>query len=266
MQKLRTLYGNWALVAGAAEGLGAAFSTALAAHGFNLILVDNNTAAMHTLALKIKEQHRVETRQLPVNLSAPDAADLCLTEAAASGCRLLIHVAAFSKVAKFTSLRREELNLFIDVNARSLLLLVHGFSNALIARKERGGILLISSLAGLIGPQFVATYAATKAFSIQLTQALHHELKPHGIDLTVCMSGMVATPTLLKSHPNIATKSSRLTDPSKVVSCAFSNLGRRSHCIPGWQNRLQFFLLQRIFPHRLSSWFVNRAMEQMYRL
>lgn len=266
MEKLRGPYGNWALVAGAAEGLGAAFTTILAAQGFNLILIDNQAPALQSMAETVTRQYPVEVRQLLVDLSSPDAADRCLAEVTATGCRLLIHVAAYSKVSRFIDLGSADLERFVDVNIRSLLNLVHGFSKALIARNEPGGMVLVSSLAGLVGPQFVATYAATKAFSIRLTQALTQELKPHGIDLTVCMSGMVATPTLLKSNPNLDNGGSRLANPATVVNQALSNLGKRSHCIPGWQNRMQFFLLQRIFPHRLSSWFVNRAMNQMYRL
>ena len=43
-------YGDWALVAGAAEGIGAAFTTALAGCGMNLILVDNKQDSMDRLA------------------------------------------------------------------------------------------------------------------------------------------------------------------------------------------------------------------------
>lgn len=264
MGTLRNRYGNWALVAGAAEGIGEAYTMTLAMNGFNIILVDNKGPAMESLANKVKEKYQVTTRQLLLDLSYPDAADRCIAEAEATGCRLIVSVAAYSHVARFTSLSRKELDLFIDVNTRSLLHLVHGFSNSLISRNETGGILLVSSLAGLIGPQFVATYAATKAFSIRLAEALSSELKSSGIDITVCMSGMAATPTFLASNPSFEKMKPGMLPPMEIAAYSLSKLGKRSRCIPGWKNRMQYFILQQIFPRKLSTWFVNNAMKKMY--
>jgi short-subunit dehydrogenase len=266
MKSLRERYGNWALVAGAAEGIGEAFTVSLAMQGFNIILADNKGTAMESLAHTVRVNYKVATRQLLLDLSHQDAPDRCLAEANASGCRLMVYVAAYSHVARFTSLSRNELDLFIDINTKSLLHLVHGFSNVLISRKERGGILLVSSLAGLIGPQFVATYAATKAFSIRLTEALSYELKPSGIDITVCMAGMAATPTFLGSNPSFEKIKPGMLPPMEIAAYSLSKLGKRSRCIPGWKNRMQYFLLQQILPRRLATWLVNDAMKKMYKL
>jgi hypothetical protein len=257
-------YGNWALVAGAAEGIGEGFCTVLAASGFNIILVDHNAVAMNNLSIKINQEHHVETRMLNLNLAAPDAAAQCMAVVAATNCRLMVYVAAWSRVCRFTELDPAELDGFLAVNTRTLLHLVHGFSNRLTAAQQTGGILLVSSLAGLIGPKFVATYAATKSFGIRLTEALHDELKEHGIDITVCCAGTVSTPTYWKSKPSFEKMKPPVMQPVDVAQYAIKKLGKKIICIPGLTNRLQYFFLMNLIPRHLARRMVNDAMKKMY--
>ena len=257
-------YGNWALVAGAAEGIGEGFSMVLAASGFNLILVDQHAEEMHELAVKIERDFHVKTLELHVDLSGNDAAEQCVNFMVSIDCRLLIYVAAFSRVCRFTELSLPDLDRFLTVNTRTLLHMVHGFSNRLISAGKTGGIILVSSLAGLIGPQYVATYAATKAFSIRLTEALHEELIAHGIDISVCCAGTVSTPTYWKSKPSFEKMKPPVMQPDEVATYALSKLGIKTICIPGRINRFQYFFLMNMLPRRVASRLVNNAMKKMY--
>jgi hypothetical protein len=264
MASLAERYGNWVLVAGAAEGLGEGFCTVLAAAGFNIIMADLNAGAMHNLAGRIAGEYRVETMELHLDLAAPDAAGQCMKAVSAAGCRLMVYVAGWSRVCRFTKLDSSELDGFLSVNTRTLLHLVHGFSNRLISSGTTGGILLVSSLAGLIGPQYVATYAATKSFSIRLAEALHDEMKVHGIDIGVCCAGTVSTPTYWKSKPSFDQMKPMVMEPGEVAVYALDRLGKTITCIPGLTNRLQYFLLMNLMPRRLARRLVNNAMKKMY--
>jgi short-subunit dehydrogenase len=257
-------YGNWALVAGAAEGLGEGFCTVLAASGFNIILVDRNKTAMHELALRIEKEFQVESSEIHLDLGLPDAAAQCMKAVKLSDCRLMVYVAAWSRVFRFTGLEPSELDGFLSVNTRTLLHLVHGFSNRLISADKTGGIIMVSSLAGLIGPQFVATYAATKSFGIRLTESLHEELKDSGIDISVCCAGTVSTPTYWKSKPSFDKMKPPVMQPEEVARYAISKLGRKIICIPGFMNRLQYFFLLNFLPRRYARRLVNNAMKKMY--
>jgi short-subunit dehydrogenase len=181
-----------------------------------------------------------------------------------TGCRLLVYVAGWSRVARFTALDPAELDGFLAVNTRTLLHLVHGFTKRLTASGEKGGIILVSSLAGLIGPQYVATYAATKAFSIRLAEALHGELKPHGIDVMACIAGTVSTPTYWLSKPSFEKMKPQVMAPADVAAYALAKLGKRITCIPGFTNRWQYFLLMNLVPLRMARRLVNSAMKKMY--
>ncbi len=257
-------YGNWALVAGAAEGLGEGFCTILAKRGFNIILVDRNLEAMHEFANKIIRDYHVQTMELHLDLAAPEAADQCLKTIVTADCRLMVYVAAWSRVCRFTELADHELDGFLSVNTRTLLHLVHGFSTRLISTGKTGGIILVSSLAGLIGPQYVATYAATKSFSIRLTEALHNELRDHGIEISVCCAGTVSTPTYWKSKPSFDQMKPPVMQPEEVADYAITKLGHKIISIPGLTNRLQYFFLMKMIPRRLANRLVNNAMKKMY--
>ena len=264
MKKVNGYYGTWALVAGAAEGIGEGFCNVLAENGFNIILVDINTGAMHELASKIRREHHVETMELPIDLASAEAAMDCMKAVTSTDCRLMVYVAAYSRVCRFNTLDPTELDRFLTINTRTLLHLVHGFSNRLIAASKTGGILLVSSLAGLIGPSHVATYAATKAFSIRLTEALYQELKDQDIDITVCCMGTVSTPTYWKSKPSFEKMKPPVMQPAEVARYAISRLGVKPICIPGITNRLQYLFLMNVIPRRLASRLVNNAMNKMY--
>jgi len=257
-------YGNWALVAGAAEGIGEGFCKVLAANGFNLILVDVNAGAMHDLASKIAHDYGVRLLELPLDLADPDAPRQCMTAITANDCRLMVYVAAYSRVCRFTELEPADLDGFLAVNTHTPLHLVHGFSNRLMKAGKTGGIILVSSLAGLIGPQYVATYAATKSFAIRLTEALHGELGEHGIDICACCAGTVSTPTYWKSKPNFDKMKPPVMQPVDIAIYSLRKLGTKTICIPGMTNRLQYFFLMNIIPRRLARRLVNNAMKKMY--
>ena len=56
-----------------------------------------------------------------------------------------------------------------------------------------GKILLVASLLAYQGVQNFAVYAAAKAYVLRLAEALHRELKPHGITVTALCPGMSDT-------------------------------------------------------------------------
>lgn len=262
--RFRERYGEWALVAGAAEGLGEAFSQALARMGMNLILADNNTDKLNGTALRISRAMNVQVRQVPLDLSFPEAPASILESMKEPDCRLLVYVAAYSSVKPFLSSSKEELDRYLSVNNRTPLHLVHGFAQKVRATGRSGGIILISSLAGLLGPPLVTPYAATKGFLIRLAESLYTEWKPLEIDVLACCAGLTHTPTYLANTPERTRNKSRAMNPSAVAGYAIRQIGKKAVCIPGWKNRLNFRLLLRLLPHALSLKIMGKTMNRMY--
>ena len=257
-------YGSWAIVAGAAEGLGASFTRALAAKGLNILLVDINNESIGLLAERIQREFKVSALCLNLDLGATDAAERIMDAIGPLDCRLLVYNAAYSRVAPFLSQPVASMDQYVDVNCRTMIKLVHRFSDHLIQQKKTGGILIMSSLAGLIGSRLVAPYSATKAFAALLAESLSHEFSPFHIDVLACMAGATATPAFLRSGPKLGILGPGVEDPDFVVSKALSHLGRRVVYIPGIANRMSYCFLSRILPRATASNLVNKAIGRMY--
>lgn len=257
-------YGQWGLVAGAAEGIGAAFCKELARKGMSLIMVDTNAAGMESLAKQLEETWHIRINRLVLDLASVDAPEQCMKAVIEHDCRLLVYNAAYSRVKPFLSAGPGELDLYIDVNTRTPLKLVFSFAQELKSKKQSGGILLMSSLAGLWGTRLVAAYSGTKAFNLQLAEALSHELKPYRIDVSACCAGATATPGYLGTNPAYGFIRPSVMNPGRVASISLKKLGKRVLIIPGFSNRMTYFLLTRILPRRMSAALVNRTMGRTY--
>lgn len=257
-------YGPWAIVIGSAEGLGEAYSVSLAKRKVNLIMVDNQLNPMETLAHKLQKENGIDTIQLHLDLKNKNTAAEITKAIDKLDVGLLVYNAAYSHIKPFIVHTAEELDNFIEINTRTQIQLVHAFSKLLIAKKRGGGILMMSSLAGLIGMQLVAPYAATKAFAWNLAEALHHELKPYEIDVMACVAGATATPAYLKTDPKYGWPKPSVMKPLAVAEAALKNIGRKTLFIPGLSNRMNYFILTRLMPRRMAASVANKTMGKMY--
>jgi len=257
-------HGTWALIVGSAEGLGEAYCIALAKRNINLIMVDNQQKPLSNLSKQIENELGIKTIQLNLDLSDPDAVKKMMNKIEQVDCRLLIYNAAFSVIKPFINHTEKELNNFIDINTKTQLKLVHQFSNLLIQKKQAGAILLMSSLAGLIGMQLVSTYAATKAFTWNLAEALHYELKSKNIDVMACIAGATATPAYLKTKPTYGFIKPLVMKPKAVAEITLKNLGKKALFIPGFSNRMNYFILTRLLPRKLAASIANKTMLTMF--
>jgi short-subunit dehydrogenase len=257
-------FGQWGMVAGAAEGIGAAFCEELARKGMNVIMADVNEKGMESLSVKLERDFQIETCRLNIDLAEKNAPERCMEMIKETGCRLLIYNAAYSRVKPFLSAGLEELELYINVNTRTPLRLVHLFATELKMAEKNGGILLMSSLAGLWGTQLVATYSGTKGFNLLLAEALSHEFKPLKIEVSACCAGATATPGYLGTNPKSGYGSPPVMDPARVALIALKNLGKKTVILPGAANKVSYFLLTRILPRSVSAALVNRTMRNTY--
>lgn len=264
MNDVKSRYGEWVLIAGAAEGLGESYSKKLASEGMNLLMVDHQVDSVNLLADKLAREYGVRTVPIIMDLAKNQSSELIMEHIERNACRLLIYNAAYSRIKAFTSSEPQELDNYINVNCRTPIHLVHAFVKYLQQQKDQGGILLMSSLAGLIGMQFVAPYAASKAFAWNLAEALHHELKEDPIDVMACVAGATSTPAYLETEPNYGRFKPPLMNPDKVADSAIKNLGKKTLFIPGFSNRLSYFFLTRMIPRAWAASLANKSMAKLY--
>lgn len=125
-----------------------------------------------------------------------------------------------------------------------------------MARRGHGGMIFVSSLAGLQGVAGLAAYSATKAYLVTLGESLWAELRPAGVDvLTVC-AGAVVTPGYQEATRRRAPGA---TSPEQVAAAALGALGRGFRVVPGRLNQVSAFALQRLAPRRAAIAVFGRA-------
>ena len=263
MQNFKDRYGKWATVAGAAEGLGAAFSTILAKWGMNIIMIDHEEEKLKDTERKLKETYNIQTEGICLDLSKIGNIDIILGKMTNVGCRLLIYNAAYGPVKRFTDNSVEELDYYIDLNSRMPMHMVYRLIK-MVPQDQRTGILIMSSLAGLWGTQLVVPYGATKAFDYNLAEGLYYELKDKRIDVMACCAGATDTPNYRNTKPKKNFFGPAIMSPFSIAEKALKYLGKKPLYIPGFMNRLTYFLLNRIFSRSFSSGLMNRTMGKMY--
>lgn len=135
-----------------------------------------------------------------------------------------------------------------DVNVRAPMALLRALLPGM-TRRGRGGVILMTSMAGNQGSPRLAAYAASKAFTRVLAESLWHELKSQGIDVLGCCAGAVRTP----GYEMAADKAAPGTlEPEDVVEEALQALGRGPVVIPGFVNRVAGMLMTRILPRKVA--------------
>lgn len=182
------------LVTGASAGLGEGFARALAKQGYDLILTARRVDRLEALAADLRRTHKVTVHVFAADLADPDAPAALVAQAADAGLtiNMLINNAGFGLQGAVADLDGEKQAGIIDVNCRALVVLAHAVLPAMIARGE-GSILNVASTAAFQpGPMF-AVYSASKAFVLSFSEALHEEVKSHGVSVSALCPGPTQT-------------------------------------------------------------------------
>ena len=248
MRDFRARYGGWAVVAGASEGLGAAFATELAKRGMHLLLVARRADALRAVADRLRQDHGIEVRILVLDLASPKLRRALMDATADLEPGVIVYNAAFVPVANFLELEDDALDQLMRVN-------VHGpltFLRALLPtmrERGRGAVVLMSSLAGMQGARRLAAYVASKAFNTVLGEGLWHELREQGIDVVASCPGAISTPRYLKSTTRAAPGT---MSPEAVARQTLDALGKGPRVVPGAVNRIFASLFERLLPRRMA--------------
>ncbi|MBO0680010.1 SDR family NAD(P)-dependent oxidoreductase [Mycolicibacterium sp. S2-37] len=189
-------YGPWAVIAGASDGVGAAFAERVAANGVNVVLLARRQAVLDQVAGGIRDRTDVQTRTLAVDLADPDATALIAAATADLDVGLLVYCAgADPHFTPFLSQPLEAAEAMVQRNCVAPMRLCHHFAPAMVER-GRGGIVVFGSGAGLAGGPNMVAYGASKAFDMVFAEALWAELHDKGVDVLGLILGKTDTPAL----------------------------------------------------------------------
>ncbi|MEP6982334.1 MAG: SDR family oxidoreductase [Sphingomicrobium sp.] len=178
-----------ALVTGASAGLGVEFARQLSKRGHALVLAARRKDRLDELARELGN-----ARAVAIDLSKKDAAAKLLADVEAHGevVDVVVNNAGFGLIGRFAELDAKRQRQMIDLNVGALTDLCRAVAPGMIERKG-GSILNVASTAAFQPGPKMAVYFATKAFVLSLSEALHEELKPHGIRVSCLCPGPTRT-------------------------------------------------------------------------
>jgi len=178
-----------ALITGASAGLGVEFARQLAKRGHSLVLAARRHDRLEALADDLGD-----ARAVAIDLSEKDAAAKLMAglDKAGEQVEILVNNAGFGLIGRFAELDPRRLREMIDLNVGTLTDLCRAVAPGMIARKSGGIINVASTAAFQPGPK-MAVYFATKSYVLSLSEALHEELKPHGVKVTCLCPGPTRT-------------------------------------------------------------------------
>jgi short-subunit dehydrogenase len=218
-------YGPWAIVAGASEGTGAAFSRQIASHGVNVVLVARRIGPLGALAEAIREESGVETRVVPLDLSEVDVDRELAAATADLDVGLLIYNAGADEYGmKFLDVEVNRWAGMLHRNCVVPLRLCHHYARPMVDR-GRGGILLVTSGAAWAGGNRLVTYGATKAFDLVFGEGLWAELAPNGVDVLSFVLGQTDTPAFRALVDKYGTTIGDAADADDVARDGLEHLG-----------------------------------------
>jgi hypothetical protein len=225
-----------ALITGASAGLGVEFAKALAERGHRLVLVARRKERLEELAKELGK-----ARAVALDLSKAGAAAKLMADIEKNGetVDMLINNAGFGLIGKFAELDAQRERQMIDLNVATLTDLCRAVAPQMIKRRS-GAILNVASTAAFQPGPKMAVYFATKAFVLSLSEALHEELKPHGIKVSCLCPGPTRTEfgDVAGFGGNGLFDRVAMESPA-VVKAGLDGLDRnKAVIVPGWMNKL----------------------------
>lgn len=182
-----------ALVTGASSGIGAVYAERLAARGYDLLLVARDEQRLQAAATRLRAEHKVQVEVLKADLTLQ--VDMLKVEQrlrSDSSISLLLNNAGIAADGSLAVADTDQLEAMIQLNVVAVTRLAAAAA-ASFSAAGRGAIINIASVVALIPERFNATYSATKAYVLSLTQSLAAELDGKGVQVQAVLPGVTRT-------------------------------------------------------------------------
>lgn len=214
-----------ALVTGASSGIGAVYAQRLAARGFDLLLVARDLQRLEEAACQLRAEHGVQVEVLKADLTQKeDVLKLEQRLRSDSSINLLLNNAGVAADGLLANADTDQLERLIQLNVTTVTRLASAAA-ASFAKAGRGTIINIASVVALFPERFNATYSASKAYVLSLTQSLNAELDGTGVKVQAVLPGVTRTEIWERSGID-ATQipADRVMEAGEMVDAALSGL------------------------------------------
>lgn len=237
----------FALITGASKGIGKAIAFELARSGHDLIVVARSENLLQQLSQQLRQQHQVQVHYLAIDLTQNNAAEQIFNwvQEQQYPIDILVNNAGYGLSGAFDSYPLHDHLNMMQLNMNVLVELSYLFLPQL-KQQPKGFILNIASSAAYQAVPYLSLYAATKAFVLQFSRALRHELSSTSVSVTCISPG--ATDTDFVNRANVGAKALKAANqfnmsPQAVAKIAVESMfSGRAEVITGFVNKVGAFL------------------------
>ncbi len=234
-----------ALITGASTGIGAIYADRLARRGHDLVLVARDGARMEALAERLRSETGVGIEIIPADLTVD--ADVATIELrlAKGDIALLINNAGMSLNGSLLENGPAEFARIITLNITTPTRLAAAAAKAFVARGD-GAIVNIASVLALAPEMFDGIYSGTKAYVLNLSQAMAKQLTDKGVYTQAVLPGATRTEIWERSGKDIDSFPAEMVmEAGDLVDAALVGFDRReTTTIPPLPDAGQFEAMQ----------------------
>src|SRR6266568_4624370 len=246
-------FGPWALITGASSGIGREFARQIAASGINIVLLARWQDLLKEVGVEFSKRYGVEHRVVVLDVSREDFIGQLASATDDLDIGLVVSNAGTGNPGEFLKLDRQLLQATLRLSTMAHLDISHHFG-AKLAKRRRGGLILVGAMGAENGVPLMANDGAAKAYVHSLGEALHYEFKPLGVYVTVLAAGFTNTAVLEKFGLDPKTMPLKPMSVEQCVSEALSGLLKnRSRVVPGRLNRIMNALVPASLARKLEA-------------
>lgn len=243
--------GNWALITGASDGIGAEYAKQLASRGFNIVLVSRTQSKLDAIAEELLTKYGVSTKVIAFDASVDKKEHYQLIKNVIDELPLTVLVNNVGKSHEmpvpFLETEDDAIDGIITVNNLVTLKITKAVVpviEATVAKQSTKGLVLtMGSFGGLLPSPYLATYSGSKAFLQNWSNCLSGELANKNIDVEFVLSYLVTS-----AMSKIRRTSMMIPNPKQFVQATLSNVGNRvgaqeryGTITPFWSHALMHF-------------------------
>ena len=251
----REFEGQTILITGASSGIGAEFARQLSEEKARLILVARRVDRLETLAVELRERDGIEVSCISSDLSQPEAVAELLQQLDDQQLEidLLINNAGLGQVCTPRNAPLERMLQIVDVNVRALTELCYRMLPKMLKR-GRGGIINVASVVSFQPVTYMATYAASKAFVLSLTESLAEETSGTNVRLMALCPGTTRTEFFDSAGAENWLDKFNGMNVDRVVKIGLDGWRKKRRVVvPGFQNWIMTGLPRFVPRHWLSK-------------
>jgi uncharacterized protein len=246
-----------ALITGASSGIGHETAKVFAKNGYNLVLGARRTEQMEALKFEFPNTNfTIIQKDLSIDGSCQEVFD----QVKDLLIDILVNNAGFGDTGEFQTLSKDKQTNMIDLNVRALTELTHLFGSRMVERKS-GRILNVASVVAFMPGPKMATYFATKAFVLSLSQALSQEWSKYGVQVMALCPGVTTSgfQDAAKQTELAMVKVKGIPTSAEVAQYGYDQLmAGKSLVVHGLQNKV-FAFLPRILHRKVVLGIIENA-------